>query len=36
VPLPLGLLGVIALLAGTYLVLVQAVKSWFYRRHPLL
>jgi len=36
VPLPLSLLGVIALLAGTYLVLVQAVKSWFYRRYPLL
>jgi len=30
------LLGAIALLAVTYLFLVQAVKSWFYRRHGLL
>jgi P-type Mg2+ transporter len=35
-PLPLSLLGAIALLAVTYLFLVQAVKSWFYRRHGLL
>ncbi len=35
-PLPVALLGAIALLAVTYLVLVQAVKSWFYRRHALL
>ncbi|MGH9645335.1 MAG: HAD-IC family P-type ATPase, partial [Bryobacteraceae bacterium] len=35
-PLPLALLGVIALLAVTYLVVVQGVKSWFYRRHALL
>jgi len=35
-PLPLSLLGAIALLAVTYLLLVQAVKSWFYRRHGLL
>jgi Mg2+-importing ATPase len=35
-PLPLSLLGAIALLAVTYLLLVQAVKSWFYRRHALL
>jgi Mg2+-importing ATPase len=35
-PLPLSLLGAIALLALTYLFLVQAVKSWFYRRHGLL
>ena len=35
-PLPLTLLGAIALLAVTYLLLVQAVKSWFYRRHALL
>jgi len=34
--LPLSLLGAIALLAATYLWLVQAVKSWFYRRHALL
>jgi len=34
--LPLSLLGTIALLALTYLVLVQVVKSWFYRRHALL
>jgi hypothetical protein len=27
---------VIAFLAVTYLFLVQAVKSWFYRRHALL
>jgi Mg2+-importing ATPase len=35
-PLPASLLGAIALLAVTYLFLVQAVKSWFYRRHALL
>jgi Mg2+-importing ATPase len=35
-PLPLSLLGAIGLLAVTYLLLVQAVKSWFYRRHGLL
>jgi Mg2+-importing ATPase len=36
IPLPLSLLGVISLLALTYLILVQAVKTWFYRRHALL
>jgi P-type Mg2+ transporter len=36
VPLPLSLLGAIAFLAGTYLLMVQVVKSWFYRRHALL
>ena len=36
VPLPLPLLGAIALLAITYLLLVQVVKVWFYRRHALL
>ncbi len=35
-PLPPSLLGAIAFLAVTYLLLVQAVKSWFYRRHALL
>jgi Mg2+-importing ATPase len=35
-PLPMSLLGAIALLALTYLFLVQAVKTWFYRRHALL
>ena len=35
-PMPLTLLGAIALLAVTYLFLVQAVKTWFYRRHALL
>jgi len=35
-PLPLSLLGAIAFLAVTYLLLVQVVKSWFYRRHALL
>ena len=35
-PLPVSLLGTIAILAITYLLLVQAVKSWFYRRHALL
>jgi P-type Mg2+ transporter len=35
-PLPLPLLGTIALLTLTYLVLVQIVKTWFYRRHALL
>jgi Mg2+-importing ATPase len=36
IPLPLSLLGAIAGLAVTYLLVVQAVKSWFYRRHALL
>jgi P-type Mg2+ transporter len=36
IPLPVSLLGAIALLALTYLFLVQAVKTWFYRRHALL
>ena len=35
-PLPLSLLGAISLLALTYLLLVQVVKTWFYRRHALL
>jgi P-type Mg2+ transporter len=35
-PLPLSLLGAIAFLAVTYLLLVQVVKAWFYRRHALL
>lgn len=35
-PLPASLLGAIAFLTATYLLLVQAVKSWFYRRHALL
>ena len=35
-PLPLSLLGTIAFLAVTYLLLVQVVKFWFYRRHALL
>jgi hypothetical protein len=30
------LLAAIALLAVTYLFLVQGVKTWFYRRHALL
>ncbi len=36
VPLPGLLLGTIAVLAATYLGLVQTVKTWFYRRHALL
>jgi Mg2+-importing ATPase len=36
IPLPLSLLGAILLLTLTYLFLVQAVKTWFYRRHALL
>jgi Mg2+-importing ATPase len=36
VPLPAPLLAVIAGLALTYLLLVQAVKTWFYRRHAVL
>ena len=36
IPPPPELLGVIAFLALTYLILVQAVKTWFYRRHALL
>jgi Mg2+-importing ATPase len=35
-PIPLSLLGAISLLGLTYLILVQAVKTWFYRRHALL
>jgi P-type Mg2+ transporter len=35
-PLPLALLGAIAGLSATYLLVVQVVKSWFYRRHSLL
>ncbi len=35
-PLPLSLLGAISLLALTYLLLVQGVKTWFYRRHAML
>ncbi len=35
-PLPMSLLLAIAFLAVTYLFLVQAVKSWFYRRHALI
>jgi Mg2+-importing ATPase len=35
-PLPASLMGAIALLALTYLFLVQVVKTWFYRRHDLL
>jgi P-type Mg2+ transporter len=33
---PVSLLCAIAFLAVTYLLLVQAVKFWFYRRHALL
>ncbi|MCC6361899.1 MAG: magnesium-translocating P-type ATPase [Bryobacterales bacterium] len=35
-PLPATLLAAIGVLTLTYLWLVQAVKSWFYRRHALL
>ncbi len=35
-PLPWHLMGAIAVLAVTYLALVQGVKTWFYRRHALL
>jgi hypothetical protein len=35
-PLPGSLLAAIACLAITYLLVVQAVKTWFYRRHALL
>ena len=35
-PLPWALLGTIAVLTVTYLLLVQWVKTWFYRRHALL
>jgi Mg2+-importing ATPase len=35
-PLPISLLTTIAILAVTYLFLVQAVKTWFYRKHALL
>jgi Mg2+-importing ATPase len=36
IPLPMPLLAAIAFIAITYLLLVQAVKSWFYHRHALL
>jgi Mg2+-importing ATPase len=36
IPLPPSLLGAILILALTYLFLVQAAKTWFYRRHALL
>jgi Mg2+-importing ATPase len=35
-PLPVSMLVTIAFLAATYLLVVQVVKSWFYRRHALL
>jgi Mg2+-importing ATPase len=35
-PLPIALIGIIIGLSVTYLLLVQTVKSWFYRRHSLL
>jgi hypothetical protein len=35
-PPPVSMLGTIAFLAATYLLVVQVVKSWFYRRHALL
>jgi P-type Mg2+ transporter len=35
-PPPASLLGAVAVLAVTYLALVQVVKTWFYRRHALL
>jgi Mg2+-importing ATPase len=35
-PLPIALLGAIGGLAVTYLLVVQAVKTWFYRKHALL
>ena len=35
-PLPMSMLAAIACLAATYLLVVQGVKSWFYRRHALL
>ena len=36
VPLPSDLLAAIFGLTVTYLVLVQYVKTWFYRGHPLM
>jgi Mg2+-importing ATPase len=35
-PLPPSLLGVVTCLAVTYLLVVQLVKAWFYRKHALL
>ena len=35
-PFPFSLLGAIACLAANYLVVVQVVKNWFYRKHALL
>ncbi len=35
-PLPWSLLGVIACLTVTYLLVVQVVKTWFYRKHAVL
>jgi P-type Mg2+ transporter len=36
ISLPISLLGTITVLSVTYLLLVQTVKFWFYRRHALL
>jgi Mg2+-importing ATPase len=36
VPLPIGLIAVIVGFAATYLLLVQFVKQWFYRKHELI
>jgi Mg2+-importing ATPase len=36
IPLPPSLLLAILILTLTYLFLVQAAKTWFYRRHALL
>ena len=35
-PLPVPMLGAIAFLAATYVLVVQVVKSWFYCRHAVL
>jgi hypothetical protein len=35
-PPPAWLLAAFAFLSVTYLLLVQAIKPWFYRRHALL
>jgi len=36
IPLPMSMWGAIAFIVATYLLVVQLVKSWFYRRHALL
>jgi Mg2+-importing ATPase len=36
VPMPLDLIVIIVIMAGTYLALVQATKYWFYKKHAII